>query len=74
MEDYIQPPKSSILPIKPPPKPVEGGKMQMIIELNNFMASLSDKSCKNYFVMEGSTIAKILMYASHPEDKILKIA
>ncbi len=38
--------------------------MQIILQLNGFMASLSDKSCKNYVVMEGSTILKLLMLPS----------
>ena len=74
MEDYIQPPKSKIVSLKPPAPPPSAGKMQMIIQLNNFMASLSDKSFKNFVVMEGSTTLKLLMLPSKPDDEIIEIA
>lgn len=38
------------------------------------MASVSDKTAKNYMVMEGSTLAKILMKKPLPEEEVLKRA
>ena len=46
MEEYIQPPKSTIKPInKPlPPVQVNAGKMQIILTMDDFLGSLSDKT------------------------------
>ena len=74
MEEYIQPPKSSIKPINKaePVKQANAGKMQIIVEMNDFMGSLSDKTGENYVVMEGKFFVKLLMMPSKPEKEILE--
>ena len=55
MEENIQPPKPTLKPInkKPPPPSSEnkGGKMQIIIQMNDFLASLCDNQGHNFVVI-----------------------
>ena len=74
MEEYIQPPKSSIKPINKPEVTAQpsAGKMQILIEMNNFMGSLSDKSGENYIVMEGAFLVKLLLLPNGSIEDIIK--
>lgn len=72
MDADIQPPKSTLAPkvIKKQvkEKPVNSGKTVINVEMNEFLGSLSDKTGKNYVVMEGQFIVKLKMEASKNED------
>lgn len=76
MEPYIQPAKSTLEPIlkkkiqAPPPN---AGKMVINMEINDFLGSLSDRSGKNYVVMEGSFLLKLNMQPSKTEDQVIKL-
>ncbi len=56
LENNIQPPKSTIIPIAkkvqaPPPPP--SGKMIINLQMSDFLGCLSDKTGNNYVVIEG---------------------
>lgn len=70
MEDSIQPPKPTLKPKvvkKVEVAPPNSGKTIVNIEMENFLGCLSDKTGKNYIVMEGGFSIKLKMDGTKPE-------
>lgn len=72
LEPNIQPPKSTLVPIankkKAEAPAPNSGSSTMNIRINEFLGSLSDKSGKNYIVIQGDFVIVMKMVPSKKEE------